>query len=195
MKAKLALLGFFFFVSQALADAKISAIKVTLDGERVLASFSLQDAFDHRLSERVDSGLVAEHGHNTLHVHDAGVRPGTAYDYQVANLEGEAWQVVREVRVATPAAALSLRLTGANPSIGAVRLAYSIPRPGPVSLQIFAPDGRRVRGLLSEVRPAGGQEATWDGRDEAGRSMPAGIYVARLRAGAGVTRLKIVRID
>ena len=57
MRAKLALLGFFFFVSQALADAKISEIKVTLDGERVLASFTLQDAFDHRLSERVDSGL------------------------------------------------------------------------------------------------------------------------------------------
>src|SRR5258708_32524304 len=57
MKAKLALLGFFFFVSQALADAKISEIKVTLDGERVLASFALQDAFDHRFAERVDSGL------------------------------------------------------------------------------------------------------------------------------------------
>src|SRR5437763_10599329 len=57
MRAKLALLGFFFFVSQALADAKISEIKVTLDGERVLASFALQDAFDRRLSERVDSGL------------------------------------------------------------------------------------------------------------------------------------------
>jgi hypothetical protein len=57
MRAKLALLGFFFFVSQALADAKISEIKVTLDGERVLASFALQDAFDHRFSERVDSGL------------------------------------------------------------------------------------------------------------------------------------------
>lgn len=57
MKAKLALLGFFFFVSQALADAKISEIKVTLDGERVLATFALQNAFDHRLAERVDSGL------------------------------------------------------------------------------------------------------------------------------------------
>src|SRR5258706_11256573 len=57
MKAKLALLGFFFFVSQALADAKISEIKVTLDGERVLATFALQNAFDHRFSERVDSGL------------------------------------------------------------------------------------------------------------------------------------------
>ena len=57
MRAKLALLAFFFFASQALAEAKISEIKVELDGGRVLATFALHDAFDHRLSERVDSGL------------------------------------------------------------------------------------------------------------------------------------------
>jgi Domain of unknown function (DUF4390) len=57
MRAKLALLGFFFFVSQALADAKIPEIKVQIDGERVLVSFALKGAFDHRLWERVDSGL------------------------------------------------------------------------------------------------------------------------------------------
>lgn len=57
MRAKLALLGFFLFASQAFADAKISEIKIALDGDRVLASFLLRDAFDRRLSERVDSGL------------------------------------------------------------------------------------------------------------------------------------------
>ena len=57
MRAKLALLAFFFFASQALAEARISDIKVELDGGRVLATFTLRDAFDHRLRERVDSGL------------------------------------------------------------------------------------------------------------------------------------------
>lgn len=57
MRAKLALLCFFLFASQALAEAKISEIKIGLDGDRVLVSFDLSDAFDHRLSERVDSGL------------------------------------------------------------------------------------------------------------------------------------------
>jgi hypothetical protein len=57
MRAKLALLCFFLFASQALADAEISEIKVALDGDRVLTTFSLGDAFDHRFSERVDSGL------------------------------------------------------------------------------------------------------------------------------------------
>jgi hypothetical protein len=57
MRAKLALLGFFLFASQAFAEAKISDIKVALDGDRALATFALEDAFDRRFSERVDSGL------------------------------------------------------------------------------------------------------------------------------------------
>ena len=57
MRAKLALLGFFLFASQAVAEARISPIKIDLDGGRVLASFTLRDAFNHRFAERVDSGL------------------------------------------------------------------------------------------------------------------------------------------
>lgn len=57
MRAKLALLLFFLFASQARADAKISEIRVQLDGGQVLASFTLRGAFDRRLSERVESGL------------------------------------------------------------------------------------------------------------------------------------------
>lgn len=57
MKAKLALLAFFVLATQARAAAKISEIKVAIDGDRVLASFTLREAFDRRLSERVDSGL------------------------------------------------------------------------------------------------------------------------------------------
>ena len=57
MRAKLALLCFFLFASRALAEAKISEIRIGLDGDRVLATFALRDAFDRRLSERVESGL------------------------------------------------------------------------------------------------------------------------------------------
>ena len=57
MRAKLALLGFFLLASQALAAAKISEIKVSLDGGRVQATFALRDAFSRRLNERLESGL------------------------------------------------------------------------------------------------------------------------------------------
>jgi hypothetical protein len=57
MRATLALLCLLLFASQARAEAKISEIKIALDGDRVLATFTLRNAFDRRLSERIDSGL------------------------------------------------------------------------------------------------------------------------------------------
>lgn len=57
MRAKLALLCLFLFASQARADARISEIKINLDGDRVLATFTLRDAFNQRFRERVESGL------------------------------------------------------------------------------------------------------------------------------------------
>ena len=43
----------------------------------------------------------------------------------------------------------------------------------------------RVRTLLAGVvKEAGSQEAVWDGRDEDGRSVPAGVYFYTVRTGA-----------
>lgn len=57
MKAILAFLGLLFFASQVSAEPRISEIKIDLDGDRVLAGFTLRDGFDRRLTERIDSGL------------------------------------------------------------------------------------------------------------------------------------------
>jgi uncharacterized protein DUF4390 len=57
MRAKLALLCFFLLASQARADSRISEIKINLDGDRVLTTFTLREAFNQRFRERVESGL------------------------------------------------------------------------------------------------------------------------------------------
>jgi hypothetical protein len=57
--AILALLGSLLLASQARADGspRISPIRVSVDGERVLAAFALRDGFDDRLRSRIESGL------------------------------------------------------------------------------------------------------------------------------------------
>lgn len=56
--ALLALLGIPPFVSQAGAEeARVSDVRVALDGDRVLVAFALRDAFDRRLARRLESGL------------------------------------------------------------------------------------------------------------------------------------------
>lgn len=57
MRAVLAFLCFALLAGPAGADARITGLQVAVDGNRVLASLKLQDAFDRRMVERLESGL------------------------------------------------------------------------------------------------------------------------------------------
>jgi hypothetical protein len=84
--------------------------------------------------------------------------------------------------------ALDLRVAPV-PSHFQTSLAFELPRSGPVTIAVYDVAGRVVRTLVSESRPAGRHQTTWDGRTRSGRLAPAGIYFARLEeGGAGVTR-------
>lgn len=52
---------------------------------------------------------------------------------------------------------------------------------GPVSLNVYDAAGRRVRTLVDGPRAAGTLRVRWDGRDDGGRQMSAGVYLARLQ--------------
>jgi len=41
---------------------------------------------------------------------------------------------------------------------------------------------------------AGPRELAWDGRDEAGAQVPAGVYFAELRTREGTVRVPLVRL-
>jgi len=76
-----------------------------------------------------------------------------------------------------------------NPFGRDVRLSYGLERAGNVTLAVHDPSGRRVALLEHGWRAAGTYEARWDGRDDRGRLMPTGVYVAVLEAdGARVSR-------
>jgi len=46
-----------FAAGAAVDDPRIEALRIAVEGDRVLASFALQDAFDRRLAGRLESGL------------------------------------------------------------------------------------------------------------------------------------------
>ncbi|MBD0329310.1 MAG: hypothetical protein ICV64_04320 [Thermoleophilia bacterium] len=60
---------------------------------------------------------------------------------------------------------------------------------GRLSVEIVRDDGETVRELLDRRVPAGRVLVAWDGRDEAGRVAPEGIYRPRVTLGAGRTFL------
>lgn len=82
-----------------------------------------------------------------------------------------------------------------SPAHGATTLRYGLPASGRVSLAIFDVRGARVRTLVDEVQRAGSHTRVWDGRDDEGRSVPAGVYFSRLQHGGRQAEGRIVMLE
>jgi len=63
-----------------------------------------------------------------------------------------------------------------NPLRGAAVLSFTLLAPATVEVSIRDPLGRTVRGLTREQLGIGRHSIPWDGRDDAGRELPAGVY-------------------
>jgi len=70
-----------------------------------------------------------------------------------------------------------------NPMRGLGTIAYQLPKPGRATLVVYNSLGQRVRTLLDGIEPAGRFTKVWDGGDESGSEVPAGVYFLRLQAG------------
>jgi len=80
-----------------------------------------------------------------------------------------------------PPAAVASRLANyPNPFNPRTTLRFDLARAGRVELAVYDLQGRRVRVLVSETRPAGRHEVSWDGRDDQGHGLSSGIYFARV---------------
>lgn len=67
-----------------------------------------------------------------------------------------------------------------NPFNPAVRLRIELRRPSTLRVSIHDAAGREVRRLETRRLPAGEHSVSWEGRDDAGRDVSSGIYLARL---------------
>ncbi|MFH1681572.1 MAG: C25 family cysteine peptidase [Candidatus Eisenbacteria bacterium] len=75
--------------------------------------------------------------------------------------------------------AFALVSLGPNPSRGSSVLRYMLPSKERVKLRIYTISGRIVRTVIDGEADPGGGTVVWDGRDDAGREAPSGVYFAR----------------
>ncbi len=59
-------------------------------------------------------------------------------------------------------------------------------------LAVYDITGRRVRTLVSGRITTGSHYAVWDGRDDSGRSVSSGVYIARLESGRSAQSMKML---
>ncbi|MCE5269711.1 T9SS type A sorting domain-containing protein [bacterium] len=79
-----------------------------------------------------------------------------------------------------------------NPFNPSTCIRFSLEAAGMVRLEVFDLGGRRVATLDAGERAAGTYSVEWDGRDERGRDLPAGVYLYRLSAGGTAITRKMV---
>lgn len=82
-----------------------------------------------------------------------------------------------------------------NPFNPATTLRFSLDRAARAEMSIYGLDGRRIAVLVSGSYPAGDHAVVWRGRDDAGRPVPSGAYVARLRSENQTVSRKILLLE
>lgn len=149
------------------------------------------------------SGAVVARIFGTTNEEGTGIRLDSAGRIVVCGNTNGSWGVARlqgdtpAVNVPDPSSQerLSLAFAGANPFLGEAHVAFQLPAAADVDLEVHDVSGARVRTIASGMRPAGPHQERWDGRDDAGRAVTAGVYFLRLRAAGDVVTTKAIKID
>ena len=82
-----------------------------------------------------------------------------------------------------------------NPFVAGTSLRFDLAVPSIVSVRLFDVGGRELRSLAEDVSMAAGPQALrWDGRDERGRAMPAGVYFYRIETAGQSGGGRLVRL-
>lgn len=95
----------------------------------------------------------------------------------------------RELTItATPIGSAALRITnvtvrtGQSRASGAVQLDFTLSTAAHCDVKVLGADGRTVSTVTSRAGLSGDVHLVWNGKDVAGRSVPAGTYLMQIRA-------------
>lgn len=90
---------------------------------------------------------------------------------------------------------LAIRVVGGGITSGSgAEFALSVSESGSARLSLYDVRGRRVRLLWDGELAAGERGVHWDGADDGGRRVAAGVYFARLDTRRGSARARVIAL-
>jgi hypothetical protein len=138
----------------------------------------------------LDAGLAAmgpgaaiEGAGELLRVVTSGPLPALPVEILARDQQNNELLADGEITAANVPEAHRLDQNSPNPFNPRTTIRFALPRADHVHLTIYSLDGRRVRTLIDGERAAGQHAVTWEGRDDAGRTVATGTYFYSLRAG------------
>lgn len=81
-----------------------------------------------------------------------------------------------------------------NPFNPRTSIAFDLPHPGPIRLEIFNVRGQHVCTLIQGERVAGHHSVVWEGLDDRGNAVASGSYVVLLSTLDAVHQDKVVLV-
>jgi hypothetical protein len=78
-----------------------------------------------------------------------------------------------------------------NPFNPSTIISFMVPEQSLVQVSVYDVCGKKHGDLLRRVMPAGSHSVVWDGKNEAGRPLPSGVYILMLQAGRHVGSIKM----
>ena len=88
--------------------------------------------------------------------------------------------------------AFSLAQNYPNPFNSTTAIGFALPRAGAIQLAVFNALGQQVAVLAEGIHPAGSYTLRWDGVNDSGRALAAGLYFYRLQTPWGVQTRKLL---
>lgn len=129
---------------------------------------------------------------------DMGIFSGAAYEYKLGLRLGNGGEIMLGPlslgAYEKPPAHYSLLQNSPNPFSSATELRYQIAAAGHTHLRIYDSAGRTVRTLVDAQEKPGYYSVAWDGKDDVGSPVPAGVYIYKLQNGEFDKTRKMVRV-
>jgi hypothetical protein len=94
----------------------------------------------------------------------------------------------------SPLARIRFDFPKPNPFVQRTALRFHLPQTEEVVLTVYDPSGRRIATVLDGPLPAGSHSLLWNGRDDAGRPVASGAYIAQLAAGRATAHTHLVLV-
>ncbi|MBN2379141.1 T9SS type A sorting domain-containing protein [candidate division WOR-3 bacterium] len=79
-----------------------------------------------------------------------------------------------------------------NPFVGSTKVSFALPHTTNVSLKVYDISGKLVATLVNGTEKPGRHSVTWNGTDDAGRTVAQGIYLVRMESESFSATKKVV---
>jgi hypothetical protein len=160
-------------------NADAFAQKYGSNGEPLGANYLVPHATYASLLQ--ESPAVAANGSNICYAWTDN-RRGKGLDI-FAKLADWEWSEVEEEHQVNQPHSFQLSQNYPNPFNPTTRIAFSLPKPVHVKLEVLNLLGQKVKVMIDQRLGAGRHSVEWDGTDDSGSEVASGVYFYRIKAG------------